>query len=394
MASTQRGPTPESTPGAGAGKRRPKRDARNAAERAERAEGPADPVPALLKVDDLATSFFTQGGEVQAVRGVSLELSAGESLGIVGESGCGKSVSMLSLLGLLDGAGKVKRGSVHFNGKDLLKLNERQLERIRGKEVAMIFQDPMSSLNPVFRISRQLTEHVRKHEKVSKEAARARALEVLEQVGISNPEDRIDQYPNEFSGGMRQRVMIAMALITNPKLIIADEPTTALDVTIQAQILEILKRIKAVSDVGIVLITHDLGIVADLCDRVNVMYGGLVVEEGPVREIYRNPRHPYTQGLLASVPNPEAETKERLLPIEGQPPDLFSPPPGCPFAARCPHTMKVCREYMPPYFNVDVDVSTAGHRVACWLEHELAAGRRGAPGAAAAGETEGEASHG
>jgi oligopeptide transport system ATP-binding protein len=260
----------------------------------------------------------------------------------------------------------------------------------------MIFQDPMSSLNPVFRVSRQLTEHVRKHERVSKEAARARALKVLEQVGISNPEDRIDQYPNEFSGGMRQRVMIAMALITNPKLIIADEPTTALDVTIQAQILEILKHIKEEWNVGIVLITHDLGIVADLCDRVNVMYGGLVVEEGPVREIYRNPRHPYTQGLLASVPNPESESKERLVPIEGQPPDLFSPPPGCPFAARCPYTMKVCQEHMPPYF--DVDVSTAGHRVACWLEHEYAAtmraSREAGPTAGAASASESEASHG
>ena len=352
----------------------------------------------LIRVDDVATSFFTQGGEVQAVRGVSFSLGTGESLGVVGESGCGKSVSMLSLLKLLDGSGTVKRGSVHFGGQDLLKLSERRLERIRGKEISMIFQDPMTSLNPVFRIGEQLTEHLRKHEHISKQKARARAIEVLEQVGISNAAERIDQYPNEFSGGMRQRVMIAIALITGPKLIIADEPTTALDVTIQAQILEILKRVKEESRVGIILITHDLGIVADICDRVNVMYGGLVVEEGPVHAIYRNPRHPYTQGLLSSVPNPEAESKERLVPIDGQPPDLFSPPPGCPFAARCPHVMKVCVEHMPPYFDVDADASAVGrtdaagatsdatrarseaspspHRAACWLEHEFGRERR------------------
>jgi len=322
----------------------------------------------LLDIQDLATSFFTQDGEVHAVRGISLSVRAGQSVGLVGESGCGKSVSMLSLLGLLEDAGRVKRGKVLFEGRDLMQLNERQLERVRGKEIAMIFQDPMTSLNPVFKVSEQLTEHVCKHERVSKQVARERALEML----VPNPADRIDQYPIEFSGGMRQRVMIAMALIAQPRLIIADEPTTALDVTIQAQILEIMKTVKQESGTGIILITHDLGIVADICEYVNVMYGGLIVERGPVDSLYENPRHPYTQGLLASVPNPESESRGRLVPIPGQPPDLFRPPDGCPFALRCPHAMTVCMEHVPPYFPIAEE-----HEAACWLEHELA--REGSP---------------
>ncbi|MFW5789443.1 MAG: ABC transporter ATP-binding protein [Spirochaetota bacterium] len=326
----------------------------------------------LLDVQDLATSFFTRDGEVQAVRGISLRVERGQSVGLVGESGCGKSVSMLSLLGLLEDAGRVKRGRIVFQGRDLRRVSERELERVRGREIAMIFQDPMTSLNPVFKVGEQLTEHIRKHEKIGKQAARARAVDMLERVGIPNAADRIDQYPIEFSGGMRQRVMIAIALIAGPKLIIADEPTTALDVTIQAQILEIMKSVNAESNTGIILITHDLGIVADICDVVNVMYGGLIVERGPVNAIYGDPRHPYTRGLLASVPNPETETHERLVPIPGQPPDLFSPPAGCPFAVRCPHVMKVCMDRMPPYFPV-----ADGHEAACWLEHELA--RKGAP---------------
>ena len=324
----------------------------------------------LLDIQDLATSFDTPDGEVQAVRGISLALRRGESLGIVGESGCGKSVSMLSVLRLLDDAGRVKRGRVLFEGTDLLSMSERELERVRGKQIAMIFQDPMTSLNPVWKVGEQLTEHIRKHDGMARTAARERAIAMLDRVGIPNPRDRIDQYPIEFSGGMRQRVMIAMALIADPRLIIADEPTTALDVTIQAQILAILKSVKTESSTGIILITHDLGIVADICDTVTVMYGGLIVERGPVEPIFANPRHPYTRGLLASVPNPEVDTKGRLVPIPGQPPDLFRPPAGCPFAARCRHTMKVCLTKMPPYFDV-----AGTHRVACWLEHDHIRGR-------------------
>lgn len=327
----------------------------------------------LLSVENLKTSFFTRAGEVQAVRGVSFSVNPGESLGVVGESGCGKSVSMLSLLRLLDDAGKVKEGSVWFGGKNLRTIPEKELESIRGREIAMVFQDPMTSLNPVLSIGEQLTEHIRKHEKLNRQAAQERAVRIMEQVGIPNPEERLTQYPINFSGGMRQRVGIAIALITNPKLIIADEPTTALDVTIQAQILEILKSIRDTKGTGIVLITHDLGIVADMCDRVNVMYGGLIVETGSVRDIFHDPRHPYTQGLLASVPNPRAEQRERLVPIAGQPPDLFKPPKGCPFAPRCPKAMRICLEHMPPSFDV-----SEHHNVACWLEHTHAQQRKGA----------------
>jgi oligopeptide transport system ATP-binding protein len=321
----------------------------------------------LLSVENLETSFMTRAGEVRAVRGVSFHVSRGESLGVVGESGCGKSVSMLSVLRLLDDAAEIKNGRVMWKDRDLRTLSERSLEKVRGKEIAMIFQDPMTSLNPVLTIGDQLTEHLIKHTRIGKAKAYARATEMLYRVGIPNPTDRLRQHPVEFSGGMRQRVGIAIALITSPQLIIADEPTTALDVTIQAQILGILKSVRDESGTGIILITHDLGIVADVCDRVNVMYGGLIVETGSVRDIYHRPAHPYTKGLLASVPNPKAEGRERLVPIPGQPPDLFQPPPGCPFAPRCPHTMRICLEQMPPVFRPG-----DGHAVSCWLHHRHA----------------------
>ncbi|MGL5616745.1 MAG: ABC transporter ATP-binding protein [Sarcina sp.] len=320
----------------------------------------------LLEVKNLETSFHTHVGEVKSVRGVSFELNKGEAIGVVGESGCGKSVTMMSVMRLLSGNGEIKNGEVLFEGQDLAKLSEREMEKIRGNEIAMIFQDPMTSLNPVLKIGDQLTEHLIKHKKVSKKQAIEKAVDMLELVGISSPEKRVKQYPHEFSGGMRQRVMIAMSLMCDPKLIIADEPTTALDVTIQAQILDIMKDLKEKLNTSIILITHDLGVVADLCTRINVMYGGKIIEKGSVDDIFYNSKHPYTWGLLKSVPNPKSEIKEKLKPIEGQPPDLLKPPVGCPFTDRCDYAMKVCKEKMPPYFGVEK------HKTACWLCHENA----------------------
>jgi oligopeptide transport system ATP-binding protein len=321
----------------------------------------------LLEVNDLHTSFFTHVGEVKAVRGVSFALSKGEIIGIVGESGCGKSVTMLSVLGILDDAGKVKQGHVYLNGKDLISLRDKDMEKIRGNEIAMIFQDPMTSLNPVYTIGNQMTEHLIKHKKVSKKEAYGKAVNLLKSIGIPSPEERIMQYPHEFSGGMRQRVMIAMALMTEPKLLIADEPTTALDVTIQAQILDIMRNINRELGTSIILITHDLGVVADICHRVNVMYGGLIIESAKVDDIYYNPQHPYTWGLLNSVPNPKFFLKERLKPIDGQPPDLLKPPVGCPFAVRCEYAMGICKLKMPQFYQVEEK-----HKVACWLQHPKA----------------------
>ncbi|MBL4931093.1 ABC transporter ATP-binding protein [Clostridium paridis] len=318
----------------------------------------------LLEVKDLKTSFFTHVGEVKSVRGISFSLEKGEALGIVGESGCGKSVTMMSIMRLLQENGKITGGEVDFDGKNITKFNEKEMEKIRGNEMGMIFQDPMTSLNPVFTVGQQLTEHYIKHKKVSKAEADKKAIEMLNLVGIPSPEKRMKQYPHEFSGGMRQRVMIAMALICEPKLLIADEPTTALDVTIQAQILELMKKLKDELGTSIILITHDLGVVADVCSKINVMYGGLIVETGDVREIFYNPRHPYTWGLLGSVPNPKKLLKEKLTPIEGQPPDLLNPPAGCPFAARCKYAMKVCLENQPPLMEIGEN-----HRAACWLNH-------------------------
>ena len=321
----------------------------------------------LLEVKNLKTSFKTHIGNVQAVRGVSLYLNKGEALGIVGESGCGKSVTMMSIMRLLADNAIIESDKITFDGEDMTNPTENQMQEIRGNEMAMIFQDPMTSLNPLFTVGDQLTEHLIKHKKISKKEANKLAIKMLDMVGIPSPESRLKQYPHEFSGGMRQRVMIAMSLICEPKLIIADEPTTALDVTIQAQILDLMKDLKEKINTSIILITHDLGVVADLCTRINVMYGGIIVEEGSDEDIFYDGRHPYTWGLLNSVPNPKSEIKEKLTPIEGQPPDLLKPPVGCPFAARCKYAMKVCIEKQPPLFEI-----SEGHRTACWLCHENA----------------------
>ncbi|ADL51109.1 ABC transporter ATP-binding protein [Clostridium cellulovorans] len=321
----------------------------------------------LLEVKNLKTSFFTEVGEVKAVGGVSFELKEGRVLGIVGESGSGKSVTMMSLMGLLDRNGKVVDGDILFDDKNLLKIGEKEMEKIRGNHIGMIFQDPMTSLNPVLTVGDQLTEPLIKHKNMKRSEAFAEAVKMLSLVGIPSPEKRMKQYPHEFSGGMRQRVMIAMALTCKPKLLIADEPTTALDVTIQAQILELMKDLKEKLNTSIILITHDLGVVAGICDDVNVMYGGLVVEQGPNDKIFYNPRHPYTWGLLESIPDTSSDNKERLKPIPGTPPDLLKPPVGCPFMARCKYAMKVCKEHRPPLFEVE-----PGHKAACWLNHSQA----------------------
>jgi len=318
----------------------------------------------LLEVSNLKTSFFTRAGEVQSVRGVSFAIGEGEMVGIVGESGSGKSVTAKSLMKLIQPPGKVVAGEVLLRGQNILGLSEEQLRGIRGNRIAMIFQDPMTSLNPVLKVGTQLIEVLRRHRMLNKEEARKRAIELLGQVGIPLPEKRIDQYPHEFSGGMRQRVMIAMALSCEPELLIADEPTTALDVTIQAQILELMKHLRETTGTSILLITHDLGVVAQTCSRVIVMYGGLVMEEGTVLDIFERPSHPYTQGLLRSVPKRGESGRERLVPIEGTPPNLLDPPAGCPFIERCPHAMDVCKQ-LPPYFEVG-----PGHRSLCWLLDE------------------------
>ena len=317
----------------------------------------------LLEIKNLKTSFKTHIGDVQSVRGVSFHLDKGEALGVVGESGCGKSVTMMTIMRLLGENAKIEAENITFDNKDITKPTEKLMQSIRGNEMSMIFQDPMTSLNPLFTIGDQLTEHLIKHKKISKKEAKEKAIKMLDMVGIPSPEKRLKQYPHEFSGGMRQRVMIAMSLICEPKLIIADEPTTALDVTIQAQILDLMKDLKEKLDTSIILITHDLGVVADLCSRINVMYGGLIVEEGTTEDIFYRGKHPYTWGLLRSVPNPKSELKEKLIPIEGQPPDLLKPPVGCPFTARCDYAM----EKQPPLFEI-----SEGHRAACWLCHKNA----------------------
>ncbi|MGG7176246.1 ABC transporter ATP-binding protein [Clostridium paraputrificum] len=321
----------------------------------------------LLEVKGLKTSFDTHIGEVQAVRGTNIYLNKGEAIGIVGESGCGKSVSMMSIMGLLSDNGKIVDGEIIFNGKNISNATEKEMEQIRGNKIGMIFQDPMTSLNPVLTVGKQLTEHLIKHKGLTKKEANAEAVKMLELVGIPSPAKRLTQYPHEFSGGMRQRVMIAMSLICKPELIIADEPTTALDVTIQAQIMDLMKDLKDKMNTAIILITHDLGVVADLCTRIYVMYGGLIVEEGTDEDIFYRGQHPYTWGLLKSVPNPKSNEREKLIPIDGQPPDLFKPPAGCPFAERCDHAMKICIEKQPPLFELG-----GAHKAACWLCHENA----------------------
>ena len=315
----------------------------------------------LLSVEDLRVEFWTERGTVHAVNGVGFDVAAGETLGIVGESGCGKSVTSLAVMGILPRAGRVKSGRAVFDGRDLLTLRDGDLRRIRGKEIAMIFQDPMTSLNPVLTIGRQIRESLQTHLGLSKKEAESRAAELLAKVGIPSPKDRISDYPHQFSGGMRQRAMIAMALACEPKLVIADEPTTALDVTIQAQILDLLRSLVADRDTALILITHDLGVVAGMCKRVNVMYGGMFVETGSTEQIFDRPRHPYTVGLLNSIPRLDQRRVRKLQPIEGAPPHLKQAPTGCPFAPRCFNVIATCREKVPP-----LDELEAGHRVACF----------------------------
>jgi len=324
----------------------------------------------ILQVQDVHVSFKTFGGEVKAVRGVTFDLYKGETLAIVGESGCGKSVTSQSIMGLIpEHSGRVHNGSIIFNGRDLSKLSDKEMRSIRGLEISMIFQDPMTALNPTLTIGTQLCEGIMHHKGISKQAARLKALEMLKLVGIPSPETRLKQYPHEFSGGMRQRIVIAMALICEPKVLIADEPTTALDVTIQAQILDLFKEIQQKTGVSIILITHDLGVVASVADRVAVMYGGKIVEEGDRRDIFYRPQHPYTQGLLNSVPRLDAVNKE-LVPIPGTPPDLFSPPAGCAFVARCPYAMVVCEKMYPLRSSLNEQ-----HHADCWLLDERAKNR-------------------
>ena len=321
----------------------------------------------ILEVKDLAISFKTYGGEVQAIRGVNFHLNKGETLAIVGESGSGKSVTSQAIMRLIPmPPGYFKRGQILFDGQDIVKKTEKQMQTIRGKDISMIFQDPMTSLNPTMKVGKQITEVLFKHEQISKEAAEKRAIELLELVGIAMPEKRIKQYPHEFSGGMRQRVVIAMALAADPKLLIADEPTTALDVTIQAQILELMKEIQQKVETSIIFITHDLGVVANVADRVAVMYAGQIVETGTVDEIFYNPQHPYTWGLLASMPSLDTDggAEGKLTAIPGTPPDLTNPPKGDAFALRSDYAMKIDFEQEPPMFKV-----SDTHYVKSWLLH-------------------------
>src|SRR5438128_1925615 len=315
----------------------------------------------LLSVENLRVQFWTQRGTVYAVNGVSFEIAAGETLGIVGESGCGKSVTSLALLGILPRAGRVTSGHASFGGRALLRLPDRELRRIRGKEIAMIFQDPMTSLNPVLTIGRQIREALETHFDMARKPADARAAELLDQVGIPSAKSRISDYPHQFSGGMRQRAMIAMALACEPKLLIADEPTTALDVTIQAQILDLLRALVADRDTALILITHDLGVVAGSCERVNVMYAGMFVETGSAEQVFGTPRHPYTLGLLQSVPRLDATRGARLQPIEGAPRNMLSPPQACPFQPRCRYEVDLSSQEVPPLLEIE-----RGHHVACF----------------------------
>ena len=318
----------------------------------------------LVDVEDLHTHFFTESGVVKAVDGVTWDIKSGESLALVGESGSGKSVSALSVMRLIASPpGRILSGKVTFEGTDLLTLPDEKMRNIRGNKMAMIFQEPMTSLNPVLTINRQLTEPLELHLKMDKVAAKARAIELLQQVGIPDAPRRIDDYPHQFSGGMRQRVMIAMGLACNPRLLIADEPTTALDVTIQAQVLEVIKQLADTYGTAVLIITHNLGVVARHAQRVNVMYAGHIVEQASAVETYRDPRHPYTLGLLQSVPRLDEPKKAKLLPIEGQPPDLIHLPPGCPFRPRCRYAIDRCAEENPPLIEV-----TPGHLTACWVD--------------------------
>jgi len=319
----------------------------------------------ILDVKELRTTFYTHMGNVQAVRGITFQLEQGDVLGIVGESGSGKSVTAMSIMGLVDEPGRVSGGSIHFLGTDLTKLSDSDMNEYRGKEISMIFQDPMTSLNPVFTIGNQLIEVIRRHTDLDKDQAYQRAIELLRMVGIPEPETRIKHYPHQFSGGMRQRAMIAMAISCNPKILIADEPTTALDVTIQAQILDLMVRLKNQLKSSIILITHDLGVVSEVCNKVIVMYGGMVMEKASVFDIFDDPQHPYTLGLLKSIPKDVAGERRRLVPIDGTPPDLLKPPTGCPFSPRCPYAMGVCLREAAPLYQL-----SETHQASCWLHHK------------------------
>ena len=316
----------------------------------------------LLEIKDEKLSFFTPAGEVKALNGVSFSMNEGEVLGIVGESGSGKSVTAYSIMGLTAYPGKLIGGTIYFNGHQIEKMSEKEMRKIRGNEVSIIFQDPMTSLNPVYTIGNQITEVIRLHTGKSKKEAYDRAKELLELVGINEPTKRLKQYPHELSGGMRQRVMIAIALACEPKLLIADEPTTALDVTIQAQILELMQELRQKLGMSIIMITHDLGVVASMCERIAVMYAGHIVEYGTADEIFYEPKHEYTKGLINSIPKLSAQEIERLVPIEGQSVDLLNPPAGCPFAPRCANCMKICLREMPP----KTELSDT-HYSHCWL---------------------------
>ena len=321
----------------------------------------------LVDIKNERLSFFTPAGEVKALNDVSIHLKEGEVLGIVGESGSGKSVTAYSLMGLTAHPGKLIGGTLQFNGHEIEDMSEKEMRKIRGKEISIIFQDPMTSLNPVYTIGNQITEVIRLHTDKDKKQAYARAKELLELVGINEPEKRLKQYPHELSGGMRQRVMIAIALACEPKLLIADEPTTALDVTIQAQILELMMELKDKLGMAIIMITHDLGVVASMCDRIAVMYAGRIVEYGTTDDIFYRPHHMYTKGLIRSIPRLDTKEHERLVPIEGTPVDLLNPPAGCPFAPRCEACMKICLRDMPPVTQFD-DV----HYTQCWLNQKEA----------------------
>lgn len=322
----------------------------------------------LLDVQALTIGFDSYAGLVTAVNNINFQLFSGETLGIVGESGCGKSATAQAIMRLISTPpGRYLTGKILFNGLDLLKISEAQLETIRGNEISMIFQDPMTSFNPVVTIGRQIAETLELHRSMTKSNALAQAAELLRLVGLPVPEQRLNAYPHQFSGGMRQRAMIAMALACRPKLLIADEPTTALDVTIQAQILDLLKKVQTDSDTAIIYISHDLGTVAQLCSKILVMYAGKVVEAGLVTDIFQRPSHPYTQGLINSMPRLNTPHKKRLTAIAGQPPDLLQPPPGCPFNPRCAHAMNICAEHYP-----DTTKLTPAHQVNCWLQHPKA----------------------
>jgi oligopeptide transport system ATP-binding protein len=328
----------------------------------------------LLQINDLAISFFNKTTEVQAVRGISYTLKRGEVLGIVGESGSGKSVSSHGILRLTPDSGRVKSGEILFDGRDILKMSKKEIMDLRGNRIAMIFQDPMTSLDPLFTVEYQLNESLKKHTNLDGPARKKRMIELMTLVGINQPERRIKQYRYEFSGGMRQRVMIAMALSCDPELLIADEPTTALDVTIQAQIIDLLKELKDKLGMAIIFITHDLGVVSDICDKIIVMYAGKIVEEGTSRQIFYEKKHPYTEGLLNSVPDVDSDVNEKLRPINGNPPDMSCVKPGCAFAPRCKYAMQVCVKEDAPLFELDET-----HAAACWklLKESMEAGKKG-----------------